>query len=324
MGEGGDRGDAGAGLGDADALVVGEEKSSVLTEGTADGAAEFVASEGGFGDAEAVVEELVGVEGGVAEEFVDAGAVTVGAGAGLDDGDGAGGDAVLGGIVGGKDAHFLDGIDSGDHDEGAEPEVTVDHAVDEVGVVLGAGAVDGDVGVAAHGVGGGGEIAGGASVGAGAEEDEGGEGSIFERHFDHLFVGNERGDHGGLGLEEGGGCGDFDGLADVADDEAEVDGDGVGGGEFDGGADEFLEAGLFDGDFVSAGGEGVGDVLAVCVGNGFAFDAGGLVLNKDFGVGDGGTGLVGDLTGDGAVGALGQEREADGEEGEERARHGWG
>ena len=123
-------------------------------------------------------------------------------------------------------------------------------------------------------------------------------------------------------LKEGGGFRDLNGLADVADDEAEIDRDGVGGGEFDGGADEFLEAGLFDDDFVSAGGEGVGNVLAVCVRDGFALHAGGFVLNEDFGVGDGGTGLVDDLAGDGAVRALGEERETEGEESEERARHG--
>ena len=223
----------------------------------------------------------------------------------MHDGDGAGGDAIFGGVVGGEDAHFLDGVDGGNHDEGAEPEVTVDHAIDEVGVVLGAGAVDGDVGIATHGVGGGGQIAGRTGVGAGAEEDEGGEGAVLERHFDHLLVGDEGRYHGGLGLQERGGFGDFDGLADVADGEAEIDGDGVGGGEFDGGTDEFLETGLFDGDPVLAGREGVGNVLAVAVGDGFAVDAGGLVLEEDFGVGDDGAGLVGDLTGDGAVGALG-------------------
>lgn len=77
----------------------------------------------------------------------------------MNDGDGAGG------VVRGEDTHFLDGVDGWDHDEGAEPEVSVDHAVDEIRVVPGAGAVDGDVGVAAHGVGGGGEIASGAGVG---------------------------------------------------------------------------------------------------------------------------------------------------------------
>ena len=72
------------------------------------------------------------------------------------------------------------------------------------------------------------------------------------------------------------------------------------------------------------GGEGVGNVLAVCVRDGLALDAGGFVLNEDFGVCDGGTGLVGDVAGDGAVRALGEERETEGEEVEERARHSGG
>ena len=53
-------------MGDANALVVGEEKGSVLADGTADGTAEFVAAEGGFGNAETIVEELVCVERRVA------------------------------------------------------------------------------------------------------------------------------------------------------------------------------------------------------------------------------------------------------------------
>ena len=64
--------------------------------------------------------------------------------------------------------------------------------------------------------------------------------------------------------------------------------------------------------------------MAVCVRDGFALHAGGFVLNEDFGVGDGGTGLVDDLAGDGAVRALGEERETEGKESEERTRHGSG
>jgi hypothetical protein len=122
-------------------------------------------------------------------------------------------------------------------------------------------------------------------------------------------------------LQERGGFGDFDGLADVTDGEAEIDGDGVGGGEFDGGADEFLEAGLFDGDLLRAGRECVGNVLAVAVGEGFAVDAGGLVLEEDLGVADDGAGLVGDLAGDSAVGALGEEADGEGDEGQDVTRH---
>jgi len=64
-------------------------------------------------------------------------------------------------------------------------------------------------------------------------------------------------------------------LADVADDATEVDG----------GSHEFLEAGLFDGDSMLAGGEGVGEVLAVRVGDGFAFEGSGFILDEDLGVG---------------------------------------
>ena len=110
-------------------------------------------------------------------------------------------------------------------------------------------------------------------------------------------------------------------MADIADGETKVNGDGVGRSEFDRGADEFLEARLLDADLILTGRQRVGDVLAIGVGNGFAVDACGFVLDEDSGVGDGGAGLVGDLAGNGAVGTLCEYSKGECDESEKLARH---
>src|SRR5437867_3863542 len=68
--QGGNAGGDGARLADADALVIGKEESLVSTDAATGSGPEFVAAEGRLGHTQAIVEEGVGVELVVTQEFV--------------------------------------------------------------------------------------------------------------------------------------------------------------------------------------------------------------------------------------------------------------
>ena len=113
-----------------------KKKVWFLTDGSADFEAVLVELDVGFLVALGVGEELVGVEGGVAEEVEGAAVELVGPGAGGDGDGGAGVAALLGGGVGGGDLELLDVV-------GIEAEDVVDGV--GVGGFVGVDAVDGDV-----------------------------------------------------------------------------------------------------------------------------------------------------------------------------------
>src|SRR5439155_25047450 len=94
--QGGTAGGDGGRLANADPLVIGEEESLVAADAAAGGGPEFIAPEGRLGHTQAVVEERVGVELVVAQEFVGRTVEIVRAGFGLHHGHGSGGGSVLG------------------------------------------------------------------------------------------------------------------------------------------------------------------------------------------------------------------------------------
>ena len=82
---------------------------------------------------------------------------------------------------------------------------------------------------------------------------------------------------------------DFDGIADLADLEFEVEGDDFGGADLDAGAEEFGEALGFGFDAVGAGVELGGAVIAAIGGGGGGGEAGRFVNYFDGDFGDGAT-----------------------------------
>jgi len=317
LGEGG-LGDGGVGGALEHPFAVGGEEEAVADDGAGEEAAELVLAEGGsFG-----VEGVAGVEGVVAEEFVEA-AVELVAAAGGDEVDGAAaGATVFGFKVRRLDFDGLEGFLA----DGLFGEVGAEEGAG-VGIVE-VGAVDHDVGhaLAAAAVDGEGGVGGAADVGAGEEEDlagvvaagaagEGGE--ILEG----LFI--EEGAAGG-GAEAAGdvvdGLGDGDGAGDGGDGELDIELEGGADGDFESGAFVEGEAGGFDGEVIVAGGEPDEAVVAGVVGGGFA---GALAVGEegtDAGVGDDGAGGVEDGAGDDAIDVLGEGGAGGGEGQEEQVK----
>ncbi len=130
---------------------------------------------------------------------------------------------------------------------------------------------------------------------------EGGELEIVaavEGEFDDALVFDDGAEGGGVGIDEGDGGFDFDGFADVADLEGDIDAADLGDLEFDAGADLGGEAGAFDAEGVEAGAEGGEAIDAFLVCRGGAGGGIGGVGYGDVGTGDDGTSGIGDGAGD--------------------------
>ena len=202
-----------AALNDAEMLahpfVVGEDEELVFDDGRAEAIAELVALERlGFGR-----EEVAGVEGVVAEEFVDAAVDLVGAGLGGDVDD-AGGVAEFGLEEIALDLEFLDGVEGRVDGGVADARVAEFDAVEQVAGGAFALAADEDAAVGA--LGGGGDEAGRAFAGRDLGDDAGrerAEGEVIAAVQGKVFdgaLGDQLAEGGGVGVGDFGVSADLD------------------------------------------------------------------------------------------------------------------
>ncbi len=295
------RRDAFRGLADPDALVIAEQERLIAPKRASDRAAEFVAPKSLFSPAGTIVEKRVGIELVIAQKLVSAAVKLIAPGLALNNSDGASCGAVLGRVVAGHHAHFLNRIDGRDHDDAVDPETAVEQAIDEIAVVIRVGAIDADLGIGAQGVGATGLKAGLPGDGARAKLQQLHERAAIQRRLEDPLVIDEGGDGGGLGLQQRGLGLHFDRFLDVADGELEIDRQGISGGELDAGAHEFLKTGVLDGDGDVPGRKRVRDVLSVRVGGRGADELRAFMDERHFGARDDRPGLVTDRAGDGAA-----------------------
>src|SRR5438046_3048246 len=95
----------------------------------------LIPAERWFRSPDPIVEKRVGIEFVVTQKLVGAAVKRVGAGFGLDDRDCSGSCAIFGGIVARQYPEFLNRIHCGHHDQGAQPQIAVDNAIDEIAVI---------------------------------------------------------------------------------------------------------------------------------------------------------------------------------------------
>ena len=254
-----------SGLADANALVVGEEERPVAADRTADRSAEFVSAEWLLRSSSPVVEERVGIQLVIPQELVGAAVKLIAAGFGLHDGDRARSRSILGRVVAGHHAHFLDRIDGGNHHDAVHPQTPVEQAIDEVAVVVGIRSVDANLRIGPQRIRAARRQPGLSGDGAGAELKQLDERSPVERSLENALVIDQGGDSSRLRLQQGCFAFHLDRFADVADRKLQVKRQRVGGGQLDSRTHQLLEAGMFHGRRDPAGRERVRGVPAAFV-----------------------------------------------------------
>lgn len=179
----------------------------------------------GNGAARTFRKELVGVEGVVAQVFIERAMEGVGAGAGTDIQHAATEASPLGGEVVALHLELLGGLNGGNSGDLVEEAGGGGYAIDLDLVALGAATVDGEVGVPGGVDGDVAELAsGGAGTeNAGSELDEAKGAASVKRNVLDLGVVDELAERGGLGIQQRGLRRDFHALGDGTDLEGEVE-----------------------------------------------------------------------------------------------------
>ncbi len=243
----------------AKAFIVGEEESLVGSERTASGGAELVALERRSG---ALVEEVGGVEGVVAQEFKGSAMPLVAAGLRDDDDLAAGMFAELGTIGVALHVEFAHSVDAEQHAAGAAGLHvifggagvldTVEEKEILLGTITGHGEIVGSGGIGDAGASG---FLGSEIDDAGIEREEKVVAAAVEGEILDLLLADEAGDVAGGGADEGGVGVHVDLGFDGADLQSQVDSGFLSDGQMDADASGVLEAGLCGGDFVAADGK---------------------------------------------------------------------